>query len=123
MGRNSFSSVDLVHQRSGRQCEAMVLLPKKGIYTRCWAQPIEVHHLLTRARGGHLLDQVKEDYHLIALCHKHHKLADGKEAYEGNLLIDGYCMSTPQGKVYYVGSDLYLSDKYPPPKRTHGHAQ
>lgn len=102
----------LVKERSGGQCEAMVLIPKRGIYTRCWKSPIEIHHLLTRARGGGVLDQVGESYHLIALCPECHARSDGGDAYMGGLLIDGYAAMS-SGKVEYYGTDQYLSEKYP----------
>lgn len=92
-------------------CEAMVRV-YTGAWTRCWRKPTERHHLLTRARGGRILDEVGETYHLIDLCHIHHRLADGGDAYAGDLLIDGY-VSRSNGRVVYQGSDEYLSDKYP----------
>lgn len=83
-----------------------------GAWTRCWRQPTERHHLLTRARGGRILDEAGETYHLIHLCHVHHRLADGGDAYDAGLLIDGY-VTTANGRVVYHGSDEYLSNKYP----------
>lgn len=68
--------------------------------------------MLTRGRGGAILDQVGETYHLIHLCVDHHIGADGGLAYEGDLLIDGQ-MITEQGKPVYIGTDDYLSKKYP----------
>jgi hypothetical protein len=84
---------------------------KRGIYSRCWTQPVEAHHLLTRARGGAILDSVGEIYHLIHLCRYHHNMSDGSDAYAGGLLIDGY-MTTVKGKPVYNGSDRYLKEKY-----------
>lgn len=99
-----------VRERSGGQCEAMVLVG--SAYSRCWKSPVEVHHMLTRARGGAVLDQAGETYHLIALCPSCHASADGGDAYGGGLLIDGYATSA-NGVVEYVGTDEYLSRKYP----------
>lgn len=82
------------------------------VWTRCGMKPVEVHHALTRARGGGLLDEVDEDYHLIVLCKKHHAAADGGAAYEGDLLIDGYVLHE-RGKLVYYGTDEYLSKRYP----------
>ena len=45
-------------------CEAMIQL-YNGTWTRCWRKPTESHHMLTRARGGRILDEVGETYHLI----------------------------------------------------------
>lgn len=101
-----------VKSRSGGQCEAMVLIPRRNIYTRCWKSPVEIHHLLTRARGGAVLDKVGETYHLIALCPDCHRRSDGAEAYMGGLLIDGYA-ALVNGKVQYTGTDEYLTKKYP----------
>jgi len=100
-----------INLRSGEMCEAMVLVG--AIYTRCWKSPVEVHHLLTRARGGHILDHVNEDYHLIHLCRQHHLDSDGGDAYLGNLLIDGYVTwDKRRGCAVYKGTDLYLLAKY-----------
>lgn len=98
--------------RSEGKCEAMLMLPRRQVWTRCWQSPTEVHHLLTRARGGTILDQVGESYHLIDLCPDCHRRADGGDAYMGGLLIDGY-VTTDNGHVVYNGSDEYLSKKYP----------
>lgn len=100
-----------INSRSGGMCEAMVLTG--AVWTRCWDKPIEIHHLLTRARGGHILDYINEYYHLIALCRAHHLDADGEHAYLGNLLISGYVQWDKQKKwPVYTGPDIYLSEKY-----------
>lgn len=102
-----------VWERSDCYCEAM-RRKYNGVYTRCWGMPIEVHHLLTRGRGGDVLDAVHETYHLIALCPQCHKAADGAEAYAGDLLIDGYVLwNADKTWPEYTGSDDYLSRKYP----------
>lgn len=103
------TSRDKAIKRSGGRCEAMVLV--NGVWARCWDRPVDVHHALTRARGGRLLDEVGEDRHLICLCRYHHQAADGAEAYDGGLLIDGYA-NTINGKIRYYGSNEYLRDKY-----------
>lgn len=72
---------------------------------------MERHHRLTRARGGTILDEVGESYHLIDLCPQHHRMADGADAYESGLLIDGYVTSGLYGPVY-TGSDPYLLERY-----------
>lgn len=102
---------DVVLDRSGAQCEAMVEIDFQK-WTRCGTRPVEVHHVLTRARGGAILDSVGETYHLMALCKYHHTLADGEHAYAGDLLIDGY-VTTEGDQVVYTGTDEYLSKKYP----------
>jgi hypothetical protein len=96
------------HPRDPR-CQAMVLVA--GVWTRCWDMPTEDHHMLTRARGGRILDDVGETYHHIFLCRRHHANADGAEAYEGGLLIDGY-VTRENGRVVYYGTDEYLKEKY-----------
>lgn len=66
---------------------------------------------MTRARGGVLLDEVGETYHLMDLCHLHHKIAHDAPANENGLLIDGY-VTTIDGTVRYQGSDAYLLERY-----------
>ena len=102
-----------IKDRSESKCEAMVVTPR-GIYPRCWRQPIEIHHLLTRARGGNILDAQEETYHLIALCNEHHAMSDGGDAYAGGLLIDGYVTTGKYGQPTYHGSDDELTARYPP---------
>ena len=90
-------------------CEAMIWINE--VWTRCWRKPTEKHHMLTRARGGAILDSVGETYHLINLCREHHAWSDGGQAYDAGTLIDGY-VTTENGKVIYNGSDPYLTRKY-----------
>lgn len=103
------TSRDKVLARSGGRCEAMVLVNE--VWARCWDRPVEVHHALTRARGGSHLDALGETAHLIALCRYHHQAADGGEAYDGGLLIDGYVIKI-DGKTIYYGKNRYLRDRY-----------
>lgn len=102
-------SRELALERAHRRCEAEVQVG--DVWTRCFDTPVEVHHLLTKARGGKILDDAGEDYHLAVLCRKHHAQSDGKLAYEGNLLLDGY-VRVENGEVKYYGTDQYLKDKY-----------
>ena len=97
------------------QCEAMVGMKfgEREVWTRCGLRPTERHHRLTRARGGRILDEVGETYHLMYLCHQHHRMADGKQAYENGLLLDGY-VTTVDGRPQYLGSDEYLTRVYGP---------
>lgn len=104
------SNRDRVISRSYGLCEAMVLV-KDDVWTRCFKTPVEVHHRLTRARGGAILDELNETHHLIALCPVHHRLADGAQAYEMGLLIDGYFVRDGAAH-YYEGSDSYLRARY-----------
>ena len=103
----------LLFARSDGFCEAMVLTVYNHVWTRCWGKPIEYHHLLTKARGGRLLDEVNEIYHLVGLCHQHHAGADGKPAYEAGLLIDGYVQRNNRGRPTYTGTNAYLKEHYP----------
>jgi hypothetical protein len=90
-----------------------MVLTGYGKWTRCGVRNgVEVHHALTRGRGGRILDEEGECYHLIVLCQAHHRGADGEDAYEGDLLIDGY-MTRERGRAVYHGTDPYLSEKYP----------
>lgn len=91
-------------------CEAMVRI--RQVWTRCGRNPTELHHRLTRARGGLILDDVGETYHLMHLCRQHHNVAhDQGSAFENGLLLDGYVISGPEGPIY-SGSDEYLSERY-----------
>jgi hypothetical protein len=92
---------------------AMLWVESSGRWTRCGLGPIEVHHALTKARGGRILDSVGETYHLIALCPRCHRMADGGAAYAGGVLIDGYVTRDNDEWPVYSGSDEYLSEKYP----------
>jgi hypothetical protein len=67
--------------------------------------------MLTRARGGAILDEVGETYHKINLCREHHAWSDGGQAYEAGLLIDGY-VTKENGKVVYQGTNHYLRRHY-----------
>jgi len=109
---------DRVKLRSEGKCEAMVFIEVTGVWTRCWKQPVEVHHMLTRGRGGAVLDKAGEIYHLIALCPRCHAASDGGEAYEGDLLIDGYVITNELEEPKYLGSDKYLRRKYGDDKPT-----
>lgn len=104
------SARDRAVARSHGHCEAMIEV-RPSIWTRCGVNVYEVHHALTRARGGAVLDQAGEYYHLIVLCHKHHRMADGDPDKLAGLLIDGYAI-TENGKPVYYGTDPYLRSKY-----------
>lgn len=84
----------------------------EDVWARCFDTPVEVHHRLTRARGGAVLDAVGETYHLIALCPSHHREADGALAYLSGLLLDGMMMRDGSSH-YYTGTDEYLLAAYP----------
>jgi hypothetical protein len=90
-------------------CEAMLWVNE--VWCRCWKQPTESHHMLTRARGGAILDEIGETYHKINLCREHHAWSDGGQAYEAGLLIDGY-VTKENGKVVYQGTNHYLRRQY-----------
>ncbi len=96
----------MIYRRSGGRCEAVVV--RKDYSTRCFNQATEIHHMLTRSRGGVLLDNEYEMYHLIHLCLWCHDMCDGGDAYEGGLLIDGYVSDGPT----YSGTDEYLTKAY-----------
>lgn len=97
-------------ERSGNQCEAMVQVSSKGVlWSRCWSRPVEVHHMLTRSRGGLILDAIGETAHLIALCPQHHRYAHGPDGHEAGLMINGYVTTRPDGRIVYEGSDPRLA--------------
>lgn len=96
-----------------RRCEAMVPTYNDH-WVMCGKTPVEWHHRLTRARGGLILDKAGETRHHMYLCHEHHMRAhDEGSAFENGLLIDGYVVTGSHGNPVYVGSDEYLSKKYP----------
>jgi len=75
--------------------------------------PVEVHHRLTRSRGGLILDKAGEIYHLMALCRTHHKIAhEMSNPYGAGMMIEGYVV-TIDGKPRYTGSDPYLQKQFP----------
>lgn len=64
--------------------------------------------MLTRARGGLILDAAGETAHLIALCRKHHIAAHSPGGHEAGLMIDGYVTTGADSVPVYVGSDARL---------------
>lgn len=93
------------------RCEAMLL--RRGRYVPCGIEPADLHHKLTRARGGLLLDAVGETHHVMRLCREHHDYAHSDErAYDGGLLIRGSVVSGTNGRPVYVGPDPYLLEHY-----------
>ena len=99
---------EAVRQRSGGRCEAMVRLPRA--WSRCGRTSVEMHHALKRSRGGAILDEHGEIYHLIDLCRAHHHYAETSGDYT-SLIIDGY-VTTENGVPVYEGPDEYLRKKY-----------
>lgn len=109
-----------IRRRSGDRCEAETWrsTPRStsGTWRRCGSTATEVHHLLTKARGGRNLDRVGETYHLIHLCNACHRLCDGQDAYDGGMLIEGeVTWDRLWNRPVYRGPDEYLSMKYPEP--------
>lgn len=104
------SNRDRVIVRSHGLCEALVNI-KHQVWTRCFKNPVEVHHMLTRSRGGLILDELNETHHLIALCPDHHRVAHAPGGHAAGLMIDGY-MVRDGAHHYYEGSDSYLRARY-----------
>jgi len=99
-------------RRSLGRCEAFVSIDNGHPY-RCPNMATEIHHLLTKGRGGSNLDKVGETYHLIHLCSDCHRSADGAVAYDTGLLIEGNVtwdrfLNIP----VYTGPDEYLAKRY-----------
>jgi hypothetical protein len=100
------------------RCEAMVLIKgmnrrtDKGMYVMCGKENAHLHHKVTRARGGLLLDAVFETYHTMWLCDGHHADAHDQPAFDNGLLIRGYVVSGPDGRPVYTGPDEYLKEHY-----------
>lgn len=102
----------MVKKRSHSQCEAVVVNEQQSVEYRCQEEATDVHHMLTRARGGMILDNAGETAHLLHLCRKHHNYAHGKDGAESGLMIDGYVTSGQDGSPVYTGTDPILLDKY-----------
>lgn len=82
-------------------------------YAMCGVLPADLHHRITRARGGKILDNAGETYHLMRLCRKHHKVAHDEPAMDSGLLLPGSVTTCPTCKrPKYIGSDPYLTEKY-----------
>lgn len=99
------------------RCEAMVLIPGSSRrpeprYWACGKEDAELHHKITRARGGLLLDAVGETYHHLYLCREHHDVAHDQPAFDNGLLLRGSVITGADGRPYYSGPDEYLSAHY-----------
>jgi len=103
------------------RCEAMVRMTSppgsvqrhRGMYVCCGKEGAELHHKLTRARGGLILDEAGETYHHLYLCREHHAVAhDQGRAFDSGLLIRGSVVTGPDGRPVYTGPDEYLSEHY-----------
>lgn len=100
-----------VARRSRGRCEAFIEI--SGYPSRCHRQATEIHHLLTKGRGGRALDRVGEIYHLIHLCHECHLTSDGADAYKHGMLLEGDVIwDSFLSKPVYRGPDEYLKGKY-----------
>lgn len=100
-----------VVERCDNRCEMEIDV--NGVWARCFRLGVEVHHLLTRARGGDLLDQAGETYHLSGLCPGHHRAAHSVGGRRNGLLIDGYViLDSATGEIIYTGPDDYLTKTY-----------
>ena len=96
------------------RCEAMIPinLGTGQRYVMCGALDADLHHKLTRARGGLILDEAGETYHHLYLCRQHHAIAHDQPAFENGLLIEGSVVTGPDGKPVYTGPDEYLTQHY-----------
>jgi hypothetical protein len=94
----------------------MVLMPRterlRERYVMCGKPDAQLHHKLTRARGGLLLDAVHETYHLMYLCAEHHAVAHDAPAFDNGLLIRGSVITGPNDTPVYTGPDEYLTEHY-----------
>jgi hypothetical protein len=78
----------------------------------CGRPDAQLHHKLTRARGGLLLDAVHETYHHMYLCAEHHAVAHDAPAFDNGLLIRGSVVTGPNNTPVYTGPDEYLTTHY-----------
>jgi hypothetical protein len=101
----------LVVARSGGRCESEVFV--HGVWLRCASPASDIHHLLTKARGGRNLDRVFEIYHLMHLCRACHAVCDGAEAYNQGMLIQGnVTWDRLTNRPIYQGPDWFLTQEY-----------
>lgn len=101
------------------RCEAMVSMEiprgryRQVMFVCCGKDNADLHHKLTRARGGIILDIAHETYHHIYLCREHHDMAhDEDTAYAHGLLIRGSVTTHLDGRPLYCGPDEYLLEHY-----------
>lgn len=98
------------------RCEALVLMhsvtSSRAMYVPCGRVDADLHHKVTRARGGLILDQAGETYHHMYLCRHHHDIAHDQPAFENGLLIEGSVITGGDGRPLYTGPDEYLNEKY-----------
>lgn len=105
---------DAIITRARGRCEVEVELPLISGWSRCGDQGTEVHHLLPKSRGGRILDEVGETYHLILLCKTDHLQAHSRKDALG-LMIDGSVVwDKLTNQPHYTGTDPYLMSKYTP---------
>lgn len=107
------TSYSVVHQRSFGHCEVMVRVNQ--LFTRCGRRATDVHHKVTRSRGGLLLDSVDEVYHLVHLDRRHHDWVHHNvgAAERAGLYIPGQVYLVGD-QVTYRGPDRYLMKHYGP---------
>lgn len=103
---------DRVVARAQAHCEVMA--PVRDRHTRCGLPTTEVHHRLTRSRGGNALDAVGETYHLICICRSHHNWVHQNigQATQTGLYLLGQAWLAGDGQAVYRGPDPYLSSLY-----------
>lgn len=100
-----------VAARAGGRCEAEVYTTAG--WTRCWNPAEELHHMLPKSRGGRILDDYGEIYHLIYLCKSDHIQAHSRKDADG-LMIDGSVVwDKMKNRPWYQGTDPHLTATYP----------
>lgn len=108
----SEKQTDLLEHRSKNRCEA------KFQGYRCRTAWTVIHHRITRARGGRILDAYDEVAHLACLCDLHHRLChdtgEGLAWFDDEpLILSGYVTTGFHGGPVISGSDHpTLSVKY-----------
>src|SRR5262245_66654988 len=94
----------------GMRCEAMVMVASEsrpsGMFVPCGLEDADLHHKITRARGGLLLDAAGETYHHLYLCRPHHNVAhDEGQAVERGLVIKAAVTARVHGQSLYPRPD------------------
>jgi hypothetical protein len=86
---------------------------RQVVFVCCGRENADLHHKVTRARGGLILDKAGETYHHIYLCREHHNMAhDEGNAFARGLLIAGSVITGPDARPLYTGPDEYLTEHY-----------
>ena len=95
--------------RSRGRCESEVWVSG---WFRCDSPATDVHHLLPKSRGGRILDDYGETYHLMHLCRECHSIAHSRKEADGMMIDGSITWDKINNQPIYKGEDSYLKRKY-----------